>query len=143
MIKHYTNEVADRVTEIRKDFDTLAKKNVKDKKLPKSRNQLLILDDITAYLKDKDIEKTLIKLCTNRRHLKLSIILMVQFLRAITRPIRFQVTTLSFFKPANELDTEIIKDEYINLKKDVFDDVKRLVWLDEHDFMMINKKKDI
>eukprot|EP01041_Mallomonas_annulata_P011998 gene11998-25140_t len=62
-------------------------------------------DDVTAYLKDNP--KQLIELATNRRHLKLSIVLLVQFIRAVPRPVRFQVTHVTFFKPANELDLKI------------------------------------
>ena len=56
--------------------------------------------------------KSLIELATNRRHLKLSIVLLVQFLIAIPRPVRFQETIIVFFKPSNQLDTNILKDEY-------------------------------
>ena len=40
-------------------------------KKPRSKNMLLILDDITAQLKEKENQKLLIELSTNRRHLKL------------------------------------------------------------------------
>jgi DNA replication protein DnaC len=58
--------------------------------------QLLIMDDVTAQLKNKDIEQDFKKLISNRRHMRLSIILLVQFLRAIPKPIRFMVTNLIF-----------------------------------------------
>jgi hypothetical protein len=84
----------------------------------------------------------LIELSTNRRHLKLSIVLLVQFLRSIPKPVRFQITDIALFKPSNELDTKIIEDEYINLKKDDFKELKRAVWKDKHDMLMINKDDD-
>ena len=95
------------------------------------------MDDITAYLKDDP--KLLIELTTNRRHLKLSICLLVQFLRAIPRPVRFQITDLTVFKPANELDAKIIEEEFINLPKYGFTDLKRFVWENKHDYLFINK----
>ena len=115
----------------------------KDKpKNKKIRNQLLILDDVTAYLKNKDNQQLLIELSTNRRHLNLSIILLVQFLRSVPKPVRFQITNIVVFKPSNELDTKIIEEEYINLHKNDFKELKRFVWNDNHDFLFINKDND-
>lgn len=127
-------DVMTKVKEFREEFDEL------DKKKKRPRNQLLILDDVTAYLKDDP--SLLVEMATNRRHLKLSIILLVQFIRAIPRPVRFQVTTITFFKPSNELDAKIIEEEYVNLKKDVFKDMTRFVWTNAHDFLMINKQNE-
>jgi hypothetical protein len=110
------------------------------KKSSKYKNQLLILDDVTAYLKDDP--ELLIELSTNRRHLKLSIVLLVQFLRSIPKPVRFQVTDITLFKPSNELDTKIIEEEYINLKKENFKELKRFVWDTKHDMLMISKDND-
>ena len=106
------------------------------------RHQLLILDDITAHLKNRDNEKMLIELATNRRHYNLSIILLVQFLRSIPRPIRFFGTSIIFFKPSNNLDTGILKEEYITLRKDTFDQLMNFVFEDSHDFLIINKNKN-
>jgi GTPase SAR1 family protein len=130
----FGTDVMTKIKEIREEFDEL------DKKKKRPRNQLLILDDVTAYLKDDP--SSLIELATNRRHLKLSIILLVQFIRAIPRPVRFQVTTITFFKPSNELDAKIIEEEYVNMKKDVFKDMTRFVWTNAHDFLMIDKQNE-
>ena len=129
------DDVINKVKEIRESFDEL------DKKKKRARHQLLILDDVTAYLKDNP--KGLIELATNRRHLKLSIILLVQFVRAVPRPVRFQITHVTFFKPSNEIDIKILQEEFINLKKDVFDDLKRVVFESPHDFLMIDKNNEI
>jgi hypothetical protein len=136
MFENMGEDVIKKIESIREEFNEEDKKK---KKRP--RNQLLILDDITAYLKDKENIKSLIELSTNRRHLKLSIILLVQFLRAVPRPIRFQVTNLSFFKPSNNLDLKIIKDEFINLENDKFQDLARFVFVDSHDFIFIDKNR--
>ena len=87
--------------------------------------------------------KDLIELSTNRRHLKLSIVLLVQFLRSIPRPIRFQITDVTFFKPSNELDLKIIEEEYINMAKDDFKDLTRFTFNDKHDFLFTNKDEEL
>ena len=130
----FGTDVMTKIKEIREEFDEL------DKKKNRPRNQLLILDDVTAYLKDDP--SSLIELATNRRHLKLSIILLVQFIRAIPRPVRFQVTTITFFKPSNELDAKIIEEEYVNLPKTVFKDLTRFVWTNAHDYLMLDKQNE-
>ena len=61
MFEAFGNDVIVKVKEIREEFDEL------DEKKKRPRNQLLMLDDITAYLKDNN--KPLIELATNRRHL--------------------------------------------------------------------------
>jgi GTPase SAR1 family protein len=107
------------------------------KKPKKNRNMLLILDDITAYLKDDP--SLLIELTTNRRHLKLSICCLVQFLRSIPRPVRFQITDITIFKPANELDTKIVEEEFIQMPSNDFKTLKRFVWQNKHDYLFISK----
>ena len=69
-------------------------------------------------------------------------ILLVQFLRAIPRPVRFQATSVVFFKPANQLDTNILKEEYVNLPTDQFNDLCRFVFENSHDFLFVNKNSE-
>ena len=74
--------------------------------------------------------------------MKLSIILLVQFLKSIPRPIRFQVTDITFFKPYNNLDLKIIQEEFVNLENDKFNDLTRYVFINNHDFLFINKNNE-
>lgn len=127
-------DVLDKVQSIRKSFDEL------DKYKKKNRNQLLILDDVTSSLKDN--EDILVELTTNRRHLKLSIILLVQFVRSISRSVRLQITHLTLFKPANQLETGIIEEEFINMPHNEFKKLCRFIWNTPYDFMMIDKQNE-
>jgi hypothetical protein len=123
--------VDDKIKEIRKSFDESKKKN---------QNMLLILDDITASLRDN--EDLLVELITNRRHNKLSIILLVQFLMSIPRPIRLLITNLTVFKPSNEIESSVIKDEFITLPTKDWKSLSRFVCRDNHDFMFIDKSNN-
>ena len=127
-------DVINKVKSFREEF------NEEDKKKKRNRKQLLILDDVTAYLKDDP--KSLIELATNRRHLKLSIILLVQFIKAVPTLVRFQVTNVSFFKPSNNLDLEIIREEFVNLPIKEFKLLSQFVFEDAHDFLMIDKNSE-
>ena len=132
-------DVFETIKQFREEFDEI---DEDAKKKPRSKNMLLILDDITAQLKDKENQKLLIELSTNRRHLKLSIILISQYLRAIPRCVRSQTTNLVYFKPANELDNNIVRDEYINLPKETFNNLMRFVFQNQHDFLFIDKNNE-
>ena len=122
------------------EFEEDKLERLEDGKEPITRHQLLILDDVTAYLKHKENIRMLVELVTNRRHYNLSIVLLVQFLRSIPKPIRFFTTSCIFFKAANNLDTEILREEYINLSKNVFEALLNFVFDgDAHDYMIINK----
>ena len=122
--------VIELIEQNKKEFD----KNNKNKNM----NQLLILDDITASLKDN--EDILLQLTTNRRHMKLSIILLVQHLRSISRSVRFQITDITLFRPSNGLDEETIHEEFVgNLNSKEFKKLSRFVWKEPYDNLFINK----
>lgn len=139
-------EVFEAIKHFRAEFDEIDEEKGSSKgvkvPLPRSKNMLLILDDVTAQLKEKENQKLLIELSTNRRHLKLSIILISQYLRAIPRCVRSQTTTLVYFKPANELDNNIVRDEYINLPKETFNNLMRFVFQNQHDFLFVDKNNE-
>jgi len=137
-----TPEVFDTIKHIRNEFDKMDDECKKNDKKPRTRNMLLILDDVTAQLKDKENQKLLIELSTNRRHLHLSIILISQYLRAIPRAVRSQTTNLVYFKPANELDNNIVRDEYINLPRETFNNLMRFTFKNQHDFLFIDKNNE-
>jgi len=105
----------------------------------KNFNQLLILDDITASLKNKNVEFMLKELSMNRRHYRLSIILLVQYLRSIPKPIRFQITDICYFQPSNQLDSLVLNDEFIGKSRKDFNELKEFVWKNSHDYMFICK----
>ena len=88
------------------------------KKKYKPEHQLLILDDITAQLKNKDVEEMLVDLALNRRHLKLSIILLVQVLNKIPKSVRSATTSLIFFTSKNKSQLQVIFEEFIRSRLD-------------------------
>ena len=79
---------------------------------------------------------------TNRRHLRLSIILLVQFLRSIPRSIRFQISHVVLFKTSNRMDSKIIQEEYVNMNNEKFLQLTNFCWQNEHDFIFINKNNE-
>ena len=71
-------------------FDELTMENLEmvDDNLDEEGNNLIIFDDMTAYLKNNETRKKLKEFITNRRHKHLSIYFLVQTWFSIERDIR-------------------------------------------------------
>lgn len=109
------------------------------KKKYTTQHQLLILDDITAQLKNNDVEKMLVELALNRRHLNLSIILLVQVLNKIPKSVRSNCTSLIFFNTKAKAQLQIIHEEFILLDKKSFENLIKFCFDKQHNFIFINK----
>jgi hypothetical protein len=107
----------------------------------RKKHILLIMDDVTSYL--KDYEQELKHLAFNRRHIHLSICLLTQNLRQVPRALRFTVTHLVFFKSSNSLELDVINEEYISIPKKEFQKLIRFVFDAPHTFIFIDKEKEL
>jgi len=95
---------------------------------------LLIMDDVAASLKNGDIQKLLRKIIFNRRHLKCSIIMLIQSYIAVPREVRKLVNNLFLWK-CTKIEFETIANELFELKKDTALQLMKL-YKHPHDFMM-------
>ena len=98
---------------------------------------LIIFDDVQKQLKDKDVEKQLLHIVNNRRHLGLSLWLANQNYFALPRQVRFGLTDIFLFNVSKK-ELENINDEQLELPKDVFQGVIKLCFKNPHDFMYVN-----
>ena len=99
---------------------------------------LLFVDDMTADLKkSKFIIDMMKKLIYNRRHLKLNIIITAQVYPNIPLDIRKCITSLILFKPP-KAEFERIFDELIESKKEIFEDIMKIVYDEPHNFLFVN-----
>ncbi len=71
-------------------------------------SSLLIMDDVTASLKNLDVQMLLKKLFYNRRHYRLSIICLVQSYNAMPLPIRKTISHLACYTPRNKKEMSAI-----------------------------------
>ena len=101
-------------------------------------NSLLILDDIGAFLKDSDIQKTLQELVFNRRHLRVSIMLLVQHFMSIPRPIRTMISNMFIFKQSNKKSLETIAQEVMFFSPQESEDLCNTCFCKPHDFLALN-----
>jgi hypothetical protein len=99
---------------------------------------LLFLDDITADLKrSKVVIDVLKKLIFNRRHLKLNVIITAQSYVNIPLDLRKCISSLVLFKPPKK-EMEIIFNELIESKKELFLDIMKIAYDEKHNFLFVN-----
>jgi len=100
-------------------------------------NNVLIIDDLTASLKNSDIKKKLKELVYNRRHKHLSIIFLVQSYLSIEKDIRKLFSNLFIFKCSkNEMTT--IWEELMEYPKDYILPIMKVVYNKPYAFLFIN-----
>ena len=98
---------------------------------------LLIMDDIGASMKNKEIQKILRKIIYNRRHLKVHIIVMLQSYISIPKEVRKMITNLFLFKPS-KVEMENFCDELFETKKDKAIEIMNFVYDKPHEYLMLN-----
>lgn len=98
---------------------------------------LIVMDDCQRSMKDREVQKLLLHMCNNRRHLRLSVWSANQNYKSIPRQIR-QILTDMFVWRVSKSEAETIFEEAIEQHKTQFDTVLKLVYKQPHDFMYIN-----
>lgn len=100
-------------------------------------NNVMLFDDMTAYLKDGEILKKLKELVFNRRHKHLSIYFLVQTWYSVPKEIRKMFSNIFVFKCSkNEMAT--IWDEVIEYPKEYLLPVMKEVYDELYKFLFIN-----
>jgi len=100
-------------------------------------NNVIIMDDCTAYLKDKTIKKKLKELVFNRRHKHLSIIFLVQTYKSIEPDIRKLFSNLFIFK-CSKREMENVWQEHIELPMDYMLPIMKTVYDEPYQYLFIN-----
>jgi KaiC/GvpD/RAD55 family RecA-like ATPase len=98
---------------------------------------MLILDDVGATLKNLSIQTTLRKIIYNRRHLKVSIFILLQSYMSLPKEIRKLFNNIFMFKPS-KVEFENLFNELFEQKKDLAIDIMNFVYTDPHDYLMLN-----
>ncbi len=104
----------------------------------KDEKTLLFIDDMTADLKkSKTVIDTMKRMIYNRRHLKLNLIITAQSYVNIPLDVRKNITNLIMFKPPKK-EMEIVFEELIENKKDLFVDIMKMTYDKKHNFLFVN-----
>lgn len=119
-------------------YKIIDNKKTYDETPEKNYNQLLIIDDCSAFLKNKYNIQMLNELSMNRRHMNLSLILLVQYVISVPASVRSQISCITLFKPSNNKDYQTLKKEFLNMENKEFMDFVNFVFKEKHDNLFIN-----
>lgn len=116
------------------DIDKRSKERSKHK--PDPETTLVVIDDMTVWLKTKAVEDKLREMIFNRRHNYLSIIMLVQSYKAMPLDLRKTLSHFYMFKPRNKKEAEAIWEELMFIPRDVGEGLLRFAFREPYDFLM-------
>jgi len=100
---------------------------------------LIFLDDMASSLKQSMKTQELFnKICFNRRHLKTSIMFLVQTFKAIPINCRKTASHIILFKNHNKLENEAVFSEILFLERKIVDLLFKYVYDASHQFLYID-----
>jgi hypothetical protein len=103
---------------------------------PRAEFTLVVIDDMAIWLKQKDIEAKLREMVFNRRHLRLSFLVLVQSYNTMPLTLRKTLSHFFLFKPRNKKEVEIIWEELMFVSKKTGAQLLKYTYQDQHDFLM-------
>ena len=98
---------------------------------------LLIMDDIGASLKNKEVQKLLRLIIYNRRHLKTHIVMLLQSYLSCPKEIRKLLSNAILFKPS-KVEMENFFNELFEMKQDEAIDLMNYAYKNKHDYLFLN-----
>jgi hypothetical protein len=90
---------------------------------PEAESTLVVIDDMTIWLKHKNVEEKLREMIFNRRHNYCSIAILVQSYKAMPLDLRKSLSHFYMFKPRNKKESESIWEELMFVPKTVGDNL--------------------
>ena len=100
-------------------------------------NTLLIIDDFQTALKNPDIAKALERIVIKTRHLRVTTFFLVQNFLKVPKPLRQLAQNVILFNIGKQ-QLEQVFDELIQIKKDKYEEIIRVCFVDRHDFILVN-----
>jgi len=97
----------------------------------------IIIDDMTASLKDGDVKKLLKQLIYNRRHLRTSLFFLCQTYLSIERDVRKLFSNIFIFKVSIQ-ELNLIFEEHIELNKEDITTIRKFVFDKPYNFLFMN-----
>ena len=137
----FNDNIFDKLPDDQK-YEELTLENLTDvlekiKAAPKKENKMLILDDMGAYLKNKQTLNLFKELVFNKRHYSLSIIFLTQTWFSVPKEIRRLFDNIVCFRCSkNELQN--LFDEVVEQKKDNVIPISNIVFDKPYEFLFIN-----
>jgi len=102
---------------------------------------LLIIDDFSSSLRLKDVELELFKLASNRRHLRMSIMIIQHGILSLNPRLRKLLTHLVMFKTTNKKEREALEELLPLDNKQEYIELYEYVWDKPYEFLMVDLEK--
>jgi predicted PilT family ATPase len=99
---------------------------------------VLIIDDQMAYLKDKGVERLLCSMMSNRRHMKLTIILLTQIVERVPLKCRKLVNDVILMYKPSKKEMVLVMDEFLEHKEDTALEIQKIAFQKPYDFLFID-----
>ena len=98
---------------------------------------LIILDDVISDIKNNPF---FMKLLYNRRHIGggVSIVIMTQIWNKLPLALRKVSTHVVLFNTSNKKEFQSIYDDFINIKRETFDEIIKYIFDDKHNFLFLD-----
>ena len=107
----------------------------------KPRFSCLIIDDCASDLRNKHVQKRLLKMLQNHRHQRLTIFLISQNFQMLHKTLRDNVTILIQFKTGSLKEVKAINEEYLaDYKPDEVDEILRYIFKEKYQFLLVNRR---
>jgi len=114
-----------------------------DKKKNDNYYSLLVIDDCASELRDKNVQKLLLKLLRNHRHLHASVLIVSQNYMAINKDCRDNLRQLVQFSTTNRKEKERIQFEWVGfLKVKEFENLWEFLFKEPYQFLMADRKTE-
>jgi KaiC/GvpD/RAD55 family RecA-like ATPase len=107
----------------------------------KNKNNIIIFDDMTAYLKNPEVLKQLRELMMNKRHLRTSIVFLVQSFKSVDKTMRKLFDNFFIFKVSKE-ELMVIGDEIIEIPKDILIQISKMVYTEPYKYLFYNSSSE-
>jgi hypothetical protein len=119
------------------NYDNLSSVMETIKNEDKKYNNCIIFDDMTAYLKNADVKQLLKELIFNRRHLRTTVIFLVQTWYSIEKDIRKLFSNIFCFRVSKQ-ELSTIMDEVVESKAKYMNDIAKIVFDEPYKYLFIN-----
>lgn len=119
------------------NYDNLQSVMTTIKDEDKKYNNCIIFDDMTAYLKNGDVKQLLKELIFNRRHLRCTVIFLVQTWYSIEKDIRKLFSNIFCFRVSKQ-ELSTIMDEVVESKAKYMNDIAKIVFDEPYKYLFIN-----
>lgn len=105
-------------------------------------NSMLIIDDFSEVLRNKQVELALKRLIHKHRHLKLQILISVLTLKSLGRNLRSLLDAVILFKPKSQVEVGNFGEEVFGLNKHEMKELFSYVYDKPYQFIFYNQRNN-